>query len=124
VLDNLITNAVKHTPAGGSIEVALAGDPGKGLAILSVSDTGEGIQPEAMSLLFQKFAPIEGQTLKRPHDVGLGLVFCRMAIELHGGTIEAHSDLGRGTTFRIALPLPAAQAPSPTRTPKASGRVS
>jgi signal transduction histidine kinase len=124
VLDNLITNAVKHTPAGGAIEIALAGDPGKGLAILTVSDTGEGIQPDAMPLLFQKFAPIEGQTLKRPHDTGLGLVFCRMAIELHGGTIEAHSQPGRGSTFRVALPLPAAKAASPTRTPKASGRVS
>jgi signal transduction histidine kinase len=124
VLDNLITNAVKHTPSGGTIEIALAGDRERGLATLTVSDTGEGIQPEAMSLLFQKFAPINGKEPKRPHDVGLGLVFCRMAIELHGGTIEAQSELGRGTTFRIALPWPAGGATPSTRTPRASGWVS
>ena len=61
-----------------------------------------------MPLLFQKFAPIVGQQMTRPHDAGLGLVFCRMAMELHGGTIEAQSEPVKGT-FRIALPLPAAK---------------
>lgn len=122
VLDNLITNAVKHTPPGGSIEIALARDPEDGRAILTVSDTGEGIPPEAIPLLFRKFATLGEQDLKRPHDVGLGLVFCRMAVDLHGGTIEAGSEVGRGTSFRISLPVPATPAVAP-REPRASGRA-
>jgi signal transduction histidine kinase len=120
VLDNLITNAVKHTPRGGSIEIALARDEAR--AILTVSDTGEGIPPEAIPLLFRKFATVGEQELKRAHDVGLGLVFCRMAVDLHGGTIEAGSEVGRGASFRVSLPLPAASAVAAAE-PRTSGRA-
>ncbi len=106
VIDNLITNAIKHTPRGGQVAVELAGEPEKNRVILIVSDTGEGIPPEAVPRLFQKFSRVAGQEMERPHDVGLGLVFCRMATELHGGTIQAESTSGRGTVFRVVLPMP------------------
>lgn len=108
VLDNLVTNAVKHTPPGGRIEVRLDPEDGGRRIALSVSDTGEGIPADAMPLLFQKFTPIVGQQMTRPHDAGLGLVFCRMTVERHGGTIEARSERGKGSVFRVLLPLAAA----------------
>jgi signal transduction histidine kinase len=108
VLDNLVTNAVKHTPPGGKVEVRVEPDPGERRVALSVSDTGEGIPEDAIPLLFQKFAPVVGQQMRRPHDAGLGLVFCRMTVERHGGTIEARSERGKGSVFRVLLPLAAA----------------
>jgi two-component system sensor histidine kinase ResE len=108
VLDNLVTNAVKHTPPGGKVEVRVEPELSERRVALSVSDTGEGIPEEAIPLLFQKFAPVAGQQMRRPHDAGLGLVFCRMTVERHGGTIEARSERGKGSVFRVLLPLAAA----------------
>ena len=108
VLDNLVTNAVKHTPPGGKVEVRVEPDPGEQKVALSVMDTGEGIPEDAIPLLFQKFTPVAGQQMRRPHDAGLGLVFCRMTVERHGGTIEARSEQGKGSVFRVLLPLAAA----------------
>lgn len=108
VLDNLVTNAVKHTPPGGKVEVRVEPDPGERRVALSVTDTGEGIPEDAIPLLFQKFAPVAGQQMRRQHDAGLGLVFCRMTVERHGGTIEARSERGKGSVFRVLLPLAAA----------------
>ncbi len=108
VIDNLVTNAVKHTPPGGRVEVRVEPDPGERQVAVSVTDTGEGIPADAIPLLFQKFAPVAGQQMRRPHDAGLGLVFCRMTVERHGGTIEARSERGKGSVFRVLLPLAAA----------------
>jgi len=104
VLDNLITNAIKHTPAGGRVEVRLAPSHAGAPITLCVSDTGEGISPEDQSRLFQKFERASGQIMSRPRDAGLGLVFCRMAVELHGGRISVESAPGTGSTFRVELP--------------------
>jgi len=104
VLDNLIANAIKHTPAGGRVEVRLAEEDAAGPIALSVSDTGEGIPPEDLPRLFQRFARATGQTLGQAQDAGLGLVFCRLAVELHGGRIGVESTPGRGSTFRLELP--------------------
>jgi signal transduction histidine kinase len=105
VLENLLTNAIKHTPRGGRAVLGAEADLERRRAIVRVSDTGEGIPAESMPLLFHKFTRIEGQEMRRPHDVGLGLLFCRMAVELHGGTIEAESAQGKGSVFRFELPL-------------------
>ncbi len=107
VLENLLTNAIKHTPRGGSVVIGVDPDVEHRRATVRVSDTGEGIPAESMALLFHKFTRIEGQEMRRPHDVGLGLLFCRMAVELHGGTISAESAQGKGSVFRFEIPLDA-----------------
>lgn len=106
VIDNLIVNAIKHTPKGGAIQVKLEHEFGAPNVVLSVEDNGEGMPPQALPRLFKKYGRVDGQSMGASHDTGLGLVFCRMAVELHGGTIEARSELGAGTTIRIELPLP------------------
>jgi signal transduction histidine kinase len=104
VVENLLTNALKHTPRDGTITLALREPPGSDRVRMEVRDTGEGIAKEDLPRLFTKYGRVEGQRLGTPHDTGLGLVFCRMAVELHGGTIHAESEAGRGTTFVVELP--------------------
>ncbi len=113
VLANLLSNAVKFTPPGGSVAVAArsAFMKGRGPAVeIAVRDTGEGIPLEMLESLFKRFAQVEHAGEARagaPRDrgTGLGLVFSREIVELHGGRIEVESAPGRGTTFRILLPL-------------------
>ncbi len=102
VLQNLVGNAIKFTPAGGVIRVSARlteGDPPK--VLTSVSDTGPGIPPELKGRLFTKFAA--GQ--QRGRGTGLGLAFCKLALEAHGETIWAESAPGQGATFTFSLPL-------------------
>ncbi|HET9315872.1 MAG TPA: ATP-binding protein [Vicinamibacteria bacterium] len=99
VIENLVGNAVKFTPAGGTVRVAVARDDG-GLRV-SVSDDGPGIEPELASRLFEKFV-----TGRRPgRGSGLGLAFCRLAVEAHGGSIRLDGAAGPGATFVVTLPL-------------------
>ncbi|HUR27222.1 MAG TPA: sensor histidine kinase [Planctomycetota bacterium] len=104
VVDNLIVNAIKHTQRGGHIDVTLESDANSDRARLRIVDDGEGMPPELLPRLFQKYGRIEGQKMSRAYDTGLGLLFCRMAVELHGGTIAAQSALGKGTAILIDLP--------------------
>lgn len=102
VLQNLVGNAIKFTPAGGVVCVSARlaeGDPSK--VLVSVSDTGPGIPPELKGRLFTKFAT--GQ--QRGRGTGLGLAFCKLALEAHGETIWADSTYGQGATFTFSLPL-------------------
>jgi signal transduction histidine kinase len=109
VLQNLIGNACKFTPEGGLIrvtaEVAAHAEDGRDTPIshvlLSVSDTGPGIPPELQDRLFQKFVT-GGQ---QGSGSGLGLAFCRLAIEAHNGRLWVESEPGRGTTFHLTLPV-------------------
>jgi signal transduction histidine kinase len=103
VLTNLVTNAIKYTPAGGEIRVSarLVHD-GHGLE-LTVSDTGHGIPPEAQAHIFERF--YQASDSDRRRGTGLGLYFCRLAIEAHGGSIAVQSALGHGSTFTILLPI-------------------
>lgn len=104
VMDNLVVNAIKHTRQGGTVTVRAFRLPDDGLT-LTITDTGEGIPPEAIDSLFQKYGRVKGQQLGRSHDSGLGLVFCRMAVELLGGTISVASEVGKGTTFTMIFPM-------------------
>lgn len=104
VIDNLVVNAIKHTRQGGTVTLRAFRMPDDGL-IVAVADTGEGIPPEAIDRLFQKYGRVEGQSLGRRYDSGLGLVFCRMATELLGGTISVASEVGKGTTFTMVFPV-------------------
>lgn len=100
VLQNLVDNAIKFTPAGGEICVTACHRPESGQVHVSVIDSGPGIPPEMQERLFNKFvtSDIPGR------GTGLGLVFCRLAVEAHGGRIWVESEPGKGTTFTFSLP--------------------
>ena len=110
VVENLMTNAIKHTPGGGSVEVETAVEA-DGSRTIRVRDTGEGIPREYIPKLFQKYGRVEMQKLGYKYDTGLGLVFCRMAVELHGGTISVESEVGKGSAVTVRLPLDARPRP-------------
>jgi len=104
VLLNLLSNALKFTPEGGSIDVAAA--MRDGIAEISVTDTGIGIAPEDQQTVFEEFRQV-GTAAKKVEGTGLGLAISRKFIELHGGKIWVASQVGKGSTFTFTLPLPA-----------------
>ncbi len=105
VLVNLLGNAIKFTPTGGTIKIAARlGDDGRGL-LFSVSDTGEGIPSDAFERIFEKFGQVESRKGGRLMSTGLGLTFCKLAVEAHGGTIRVESAPGHGSTFFFLIPL-------------------
>jgi signal transduction histidine kinase len=105
VLDNLVSNALRFTPSGGTIHLS-AQDDEKVTAIM-ISDTGSGIAPEELPFIFDRFHRGEKS---RPRDkggnggIGLGLSIVKGLVEAHGGEIKVESKLGEGTTFRFTLP--------------------
>jgi signal transduction histidine kinase len=101
VLNNLVVNAIRHSGAAGRIELeaAMSGDN----VVLRVRDYGRGIAPEDQALLFLKHARPARRDQRRD-DTGLGLVFCKMAVEVLGGTIAVESALGAGSMFTVQLP--------------------
>ncbi len=107
VLRNLLANAIRHTPAGGQITLT-AETQGESVALM-VSDTGEGIAPEDLPRVFERFYRAEKSRSREgysdePGGAGLGLAIVRELVEAHGGRIEARSAPGRGTTMVITLP--------------------
>lgn len=101
VLVNLIGNALKASSRGASVEV-LTVDGGSRMSV-KVRDFGRGIPKEFHDVLFDKFTTVESRGRQRT-SVGLGLTFCKMAIEAHGGYINVESEPGQGSTFRIHIP--------------------
>ena len=127
VMWNLMSNAVKFTPAGGSVEVLLARE--RDAVVLRVIDSGIGIDPEFLPHVFDRFRQQDASITRRHGGLGLGLSIARQLVELHGGTIEADS-LGAhaGATFTVRLPLLRAPAPAlrpataaPTQAPPPAG---
>jgi signal transduction histidine kinase len=101
VVDNLLSNALKFTPAGGSIEVRLWRAPG-GVAVLEIQDSGAGMSEEQQARLFSAFGRPQGSTAP---GLGLGLYLCKAIVDGHGGRIGAFSEgPGRGSRFRVELP--------------------
>ncbi len=101
VLANLLTNALQHTPRGGSIRISCRAEPGEpSLISVSITDTGSGIPPEDLPHIFDRF-----HKSKDSRGSGLGLAIARNLITLHGGDIRAESEPGRGTTVRFTLPV-------------------
>ena len=109
-LVNLLGNAIKFTPPGGTLTVAARPGEEGGTLFFSVSDTGEGIPPEAFGRIFEKFGQVESRRRGRQMSTGLGLTFCRLAVEAHGGRIGVESAPGRGSTFSFTIPLSAGAA--------------
>jgi signal transduction histidine kinase len=102
VFGNLVTNALRHTPNGGTIAFR-AEAAGNGVALM-VSDTGEGIAPEDLPRVFDRF--YRGDKARTTHgESGLGLAIAKSIVEMHGGTIAAESQPGQGTTMRVTLPV-------------------
>ncbi len=100
ILDNLVGNALRYTPAGGSITVAAV--PQGDELLVSVTDTGAGIPPEHLAHIFDRFWQ---SNRTRRNGAGLGLAICRGVVEAHGGRIWAHSVPGAGSTFYFTLPI-------------------
>lgn len=101
-LANLIRNALEHTPAGGRVEVTLR--PGEPWVRLAVSDNGQGIAPEELASIFERFRQGTRSRGTGSGSSGLGLAIARRIVELHGGRIDAQSSPGEGSTFFFELP--------------------
>jgi len=107
VIWNLISNAVKFTDRGGTIRVVLESTDRE--LTLTVSDTGVGIEPAFLPHMFERFRQADGGTTRERGGLGLGLGIARQLVEMHGGTIHAHSaGLGKGAAFTVRLPSAAA----------------
>jgi signal transduction histidine kinase len=103
VLDNLLDNAVKFTPEGGSVHVWARRAPQTSWLHIGVSDTGPGIPSEGQAHLFEKFQQVKGIEGRR-RGSGLGLHFCKLVVEAHEGEIWVESEMGQGSTFVVSLP--------------------
>lgn len=101
VLGNLISNALRHTPAGG--KVILSAEYIDGQVLLSIQDTGEGIPVDAMPHIFDRFYRVDRSRQRFQDESGLGLAIVRSLVEAHGGKIRVDSALHQGTTFTIVL---------------------
>jgi two-component system sensor histidine kinase BaeS len=124
---NLVSNAIKHTPNGTCITLRAvpagplslesgtahmpadldgcsASDIRPTSVVLEVEDTGAGIAPRDLERIFAKFERIDNAGGRRQDSTGLGLTFCRLAVEAHGGTLSVSSVVGVGTVFRVVLP--------------------
>ncbi|MGF1617934.1 MAG: sensor histidine kinase [Acidimicrobiia bacterium] len=99
---NLLDNAVRYTPGGGSVEVTVAVDD-EG-AIVEVTDTGAGIPTRDLDRVFERFYRVDAARSRRTGGTGLGLAIAKHVVERHGGTISARSQLDVGSTFTIRLP--------------------
>jgi signal transduction histidine kinase len=102
VLTNLIGNAIKASSEKDVIEIRTADS--SAAAIVEVRDSGPGIPKEYQQRIFEKFASMESGDRRHLSSTGLGLTFCKMAIEAHGGSIAVQSEDGRGSTFRFEIP--------------------
>jgi len=109
VLGNLTTNAVKYSPDGGSIVVRCR-ERGSQHVVIEVVDHGLGIPTDQIDRLFQKFERVRSEEHMRISGTGLGLYICRLIVEGHGGQIWVESELGKGSTFGLVLPLDARAA--------------
>ena len=115
LLSNLVDNAIKYTPQGGRVSVALRRDGDE--LVLTVADTGIGIPPEAQVHIFEEFYRAPNARAVEKDGTGLGLAIVRQVIDEHGGQVDVHSQVGEGTVFTVTLPVkphtPGRHTPSP-----------
>jgi signal transduction histidine kinase len=100
---NLLDNAVRYTPAGGSIKAELSAENGD--ALLRISDSGEGIPTRDLGRVFERFYRVDSARARATGGTGLGLAIVKHVIESHGGSVEVESELGVGSTFVVHLPV-------------------
>jgi CheY-like chemotaxis protein len=119
IVANLLNNAAKYTPEGGQIEVA-AGSEGD-RALISVKDSGVGIPPEMLPRVFEMFAQVDRSLDRSQGGLGIGLALVKRLVEMHGGSVEAHSEgQGSGCQFVVRLPLVQGAAAAPQSAPAAT----
>jgi signal transduction histidine kinase len=102
VLENLVSNAMKHTPSIGRVWVTAVAGPER--ARVAVHDQGAGVPPDARSKIFEKFGTVAARRDSKYHSAGLGLAFCKLAVEAHGGTIGVDAGARGGSVFWFELP--------------------
>jgi signal transduction histidine kinase/ActR/RegA family two-component response regulator len=118
ILTNLVDNAIKYTPDGGTVTVCITREASH-TAKLLVKDTGEGISPDALPKLFDRFFRISRPRTSHVTGLGLGLSIVKDLVELHGGTIAVRSEEGKGTEFTVTLPIRCAVEPKVDHDPQA-----
>lgn len=113
-IGNLVDNAIKHTPSGGAVEVEVSRADASTLSV-AVRDTGEGIAPELLPRVFDRF--VRADESRSSSGAGLGLAIVKRIASLHGGTVRVESTLGAGSTFSLVLPVEAATPSRPDAAP-------
>src|SRR6185503_4216818 len=103
ILINLLTNAVKFTPENGSVTLKVHADLEQDLIHVSVIDNGMGIAPEDLQRLFQPFVQVDSGLNRQQEGTGLGLALVQKLTDLHGGSVEVESEVGKGSRFTINL---------------------
>jgi signal transduction histidine kinase len=102
VIQNLLGNALKFTPSDGWIRLGIELDENR--VCVRVWDNGPGIPPEYRERVFEKFGQVEARANGKKYSTGLGLTFCKLAVEAHGGSVGVESEVGKGSTFWFVLP--------------------
>jgi signal transduction histidine kinase len=110
LFNNLVSNALRHTEAGGTITVSAAVDAG--WLVVSVEDTGHGIPLDSLHRIFDKFHQVSAPAMPSPGSVGLGLAIARDVVEGYGGRISVTSELHKGSCFTVRIPLEHLAAPN------------
>ncbi|MFC1901110.1 sensor histidine kinase [Chloroflexota bacterium] len=103
VLNNLIDNAIAHTPEGGNIDISASLEEDR--LKISITDTGEGISPEDLPYIFERFYRTDRSRSRTTGGSGLGLTIARRLVEAHGGSIDVRSEPGKGSSFTFTLPI-------------------
>ena len=120
LISNLISNAVKYTPKGGTVNVSVSADETPGWVRLVVDDTGVGIPAENLPHIFDRFYRVRNVETHHVQGLGLGLSFVAWIVSAHGGTIRAESQEGQGSRFTVRLPAGNMSAPEATPEPVAA----
>ncbi len=102
VIQNLLGNALKFTPSDGWIRLGI--EPDENRVCVRVRDNGPGIPAEYQERIFEKFGQVEARANRQKHSTGLGLTFCKLAVEAHGGSVGVESEVDKGSTFWFVLP--------------------
>jgi two-component system heavy metal sensor histidine kinase CusS len=103
-VSNLLSNALNYTPRGGRVLIRSQAPDGRGLEV-RVSDTGCGIAPEHLPRIFDRLYRVDPSRSQHPNGAGLGLAIVKSIMTLHGGSVEAKSEVGQGTTFTLVFPV-------------------
>lgn len=120
IVSNLLSNAIRHTPAGGRISVSLTMEPG--IAVIAVTDTGSGMAPDQLPRIFDRFYQINDSRSRAPAGSGIGLALVKELSDQLGGSVAIRSEVGQGSTFTVRLPAQPADSsertsiePGPTK---------